>query len=104
MISSAPNSLTASLLGDTVPPVSKPVCPFPGSPRKTGFFFNDCGTPLAAGGTESRHGYAFLSVAAREKPHARRLATGPQSPLFALIAVLTIPALVVLIGFIGSRL
>lgn len=24
-------------IGDTAPSVSKPVCPFPGSPKKTGF-------------------------------------------------------------------
>ncbi len=61
--------------------------------------FNDCGTPLCAGGTESRHGYVL-----REKPHARRLATGPQSPISTLIAVLTVPAIVVAVGLLWSQL
>lgn len=37
--------------------------------------FTDCGTPLAAGRTESGRG-----CSSSEKPRARRVATGPQSP------------------------
>ena len=88
-----------ALEGDTAPPGAQAGLPVSRFAEKTGFSFNDCGTPLCADGTESRHGYVL-----REKSHARRVATGPQSPLSTLIAVLTVPAIVVAVGLVWSQL
>lgn len=43
---------------------------------------NDCGTPIASGGTESQRAYVctVLGASVRNPAH-RRLATGPQSPI-----------------------
>lgn len=108
MIFSAPNSPRASLSGDTVSPRVQAGLPRSSSSKSGGAFFdcggvrvggsrprppqspfNDCGVSQCAPGTESRLGYVL-----REKSQARRLASGPQSPLFVL-ALMVAPLLVV---------
>ena len=77
-------------------PFASPPVALPSTAAFGSASFYDCGVAQCAPGTESRHGYV-----SREKSHACRVATGSQSPLSVLLAVLSIPALVVLIGLAG---
>ena len=78
-------------------PFASPSVALPSTAAFGSASFYDCGVAQCAPGTESRLGYVL-----REKSQACRVATGPQSPLFVLLAVLSIPALVILTGFVWS--
>ena len=77
-------------------PFASPSVALPSTAAFGSASFYDCGVAQCAPGTESRLGYVL-----REKSQACRVATGPQSPS-VLLAVLSIPALVIMTGLVWS--